>query len=110
MKKKEAKEDLTQEEEKGKVLQFSVVPGGKQPPDKNWLEHLNPGAVFLCSRVGSPYPFVLDFFHIVHKRVGVCLLMNNLGKDQVNLWVDTEKFSSNHKFVSLLHEGEVQSE
>jgi hypothetical protein len=82
-----------------------VVTGGKGPTGSNWLAQLREGTVFLVKPKQSG-GFAEGQFHVIHNLDTDIHLMDNMGHQEVHMWVDSSAFSSQFDLRRILYEPE----
>lgn len=93
---------------KKNVVDFRVVPGGKDPDDPDWLSHLSVGAVFLTRRkpkFSEPRDIGAVQFEVFFKAGRCTRLVDNSGKQLVEQWVVNRDFSMTMELLELLSDG-----
>lgn len=85
------------EGEEGNVIPFRLRTGGggpRPPQQDNWLLKLDVGTVFLCGSTDPFYALPLTVFQVIQK-LEHCVRLQFLDyPDQVPVWVNSRKFSS----------------
>lgn len=93
-------------EENNNVIPFSVVPGGKGPKNKNWLQELNKGCVFLCKPVKTdtkePNFILYEYIKFSQLDLAVQLVSTNNQHSPTFMWVDSEEFCSRFEFQGII--------
>jgi hypothetical protein len=75
--------------------------GGGDPPDRNWLQELNPGAIFTCrSRQGIGNP-IIEFEVLYKYPNGDVKMINDTNEPHVTIIVPSLEFSRANHLRSL---------
>jgi hypothetical protein len=91
----------------GKILQFDLHKGGKEPPEKNWLAEMEEEDTFLARPIfdanGRKWmaPEIMQYT-VLDKSEKATQLIVHLSKEELISWFDTARFSSQYELLEKL--------